>query len=85
MSWKESAISFAYIPLYYQKNKLKMNNGILLTKFFLPAVRKNRSSDREKLSKLEAEGWEFAKCLRSPEQCIQTVKGQDSFWQQIAF
>ena len=43
-------------------------------------MRKNCSSDREKLLKLEAEGREFAKLLRSPEQFIQTVKGQNNFW-----
>ena len=43
-------------------------------------MRKNYSSDREKLLKLEAEGREFAKCLRSLEQFIQTVKGQNNFW-----
>ena len=40
----------------------------------------NRSSDREKLLKFEAEGREFAKILRSLEQFIQTVKGQNNFW-----
>ena len=38
-------------------------------------VRKNCSSDRAKRLKLEAEGREFAKFLRSLEQFIQTVKG----------
>ena len=42
-------------------------------------MRKNCSSDREKLLK-EAEGGEFAKFLRSLEQFIQTVKGQNNFW-----
>ena len=41
---------------------------------------KNCSSDREKLLKFEAEGREFAKFLRSLEQFIQTVKGQNNFW-----
>ena len=41
-------------------------------------MRKNCSSDREKLLKLEAEGREFAKFLRSLEQFIQTVKGQNN-------
>ena len=49
-------------------------------KLLLTTVRKNCSSDREKLFKLEAEGREFAKCLRSLEQFIQTVKGQNNFW-----
>ena len=34
----------------------------------------------EKNLKYEAEGREFAKILRSPEQFIQTVKGQNNFW-----
>ena len=43
-------------------------------------MRKNCSSDREKLLKFGAEGREFAKFLRSLEQLIQTVKGQNNFW-----
>ena len=43
-------------------------------------MRKKNSSDREKLLKLEAEGQVFAKFLRSLEQFIQTVKGQNNFW-----
>ena len=46
----------------------KNRNGILLPKLFWPTVRKNCSSDREKL--------EFANFLRSLEQFVQTVKGQ---------
>jgi len=42
-------------------------------------VRKNHSSDREKLLKFEAEGQELAKFLRSLEQFIQTVKVQNNF------
>ena len=49
-------------------------NGILLTKLFRPTVRKNCSSDREKLLKFEAEGREFAKFLRSLEQFIQAAQ-----------
>ena len=44
--------------------------GILLPKLFWPTVRKNCSSDWEKLLKFEAEGQEFAKLLRSLEQFI---------------
>ena len=55
-------------------------NGILFSKLFLPTVRKNCASDRETLLKFEAEGQEFAKNLRSLEQFIQTVKGQNNFW-----
>ena len=47
-------------------------NGILLPKLFWHTVRKNCSSDREKLLKFEVEGREFAKFLRSLEQ----VEGQ---------
>ena len=43
-------------------------------------VRKNCSSDREKLLKFESEGREFAKLLRLLEQFIQVVKGQINFW-----
>ena len=59
-------------------NKLK-KNGILLPKLFRHTVRKNCSSDREKLLKFEAEGREFDIFLRSLEQFIQTVKGQNNF------
>ena len=45
----------------------RVKSGILLPKLFWPTVRKNYSSDREKL-------------LRSLEQFIQTVKGQNNFW-----
>ena len=54
--------------------------SILLPKLFWPTVRKNCSSDREKLLKFEAESREFANFLRSLEQFIQTVKGQNNFW-----
>ena len=43
-------------------------------------MRKNCSIDHEKLLKFEAEGREFAKILRSPEQFIQVVKHQNNFW-----
>ena len=65
------------IPLYV---RLICRNGILLPKLFLPTVRKKCFRDQEKLLKFEAEGREFAKNLRSLEQFIQTVKGQNNFW-----
>ena len=43
-------------------------------------MRKNCSSEQEKLLKVEAEGREFAKILRSLDQFIETVKGQNNFW-----
>ena len=52
--------------------------GILLPKLFWPTVRKNCSTDQEKLLKFEAGGREFAKFSRSLEQFIQTVKGQSN-------
>ena len=55
-------------------------NGILLPKLFWPTVRKDCSSDREKHLKFEAEGRKFSKFLRSLEQFIQTVKGQNNSW-----
>ena len=48
-------------------------------------MRKNCSSDQEKLLKFEAEGREVSKFLRSLEQFIQAVKDQNNFWQQNAF
>ena len=62
--------------IFLEKDK----NGILLPKLFWPTVWKNCSSDREKLLKFEAESREFSKILRSLEQFIQTVKGQNNFW-----
>ena len=55
-----------------------VKNDILLPKLFWPTARKKCSSDQEKLLKFEAEGWEFAKILRSLEQFIQT--GQNNLW-----
>ena len=43
-------------------------------------MRKNCSSDQEKLLKFGAEGREFSNFLRSLEQFIPTVKGQNNFW-----
>ena len=57
-----------------------IKNWYFVTKIFYPAVRKNCSSDREKLLKFEAEGREFVNFLRSLEQFIQTVKDQNNFW-----
>ena len=67
------------IFLATDKSRFCESNGILLPKLFWPILRKNCSSDREKLLSFKAEGREFAKFLRSPEQFIQTVKGQKNF------
>ena len=48
-------------------------------------MRKNCSSDQEKLLNIEAEGREFAKLLRSLEQFVRTVKGQKIFGNRMLF
>ena len=48
-------------------------------------MRKNCYSDEEKLLKFKADGREFAKYLRSVEQFIQTVKGQNNFGNRMLF
>ena len=52
-----------------------LRNNILLPKLFWPTVRKTF-----KIRGWRLQGWEFAKILRSLEQFIQTVKGQNNFW-----
>ena len=42
-------------------------------------MRNKYSSDQEKVLKFEVEGREFVNFLRSLEQFIQTVKGQNNF------
>ena len=64
----------------FDHKNILTRNGILLSKLFWPTVRKNCFSDQEKIWKFEAEGWEFEIFLRSLEQFIQTVKGQNNFW-----
>ena len=61
-------------------SQLKFENTSLQRTFVSKTMRKNCSSDGEKLLKLEAEGREFAKILRSQEQFVRTVKGQNNFW-----
>ena len=48
-------------------------------------MKKNCSSDQKQLLKFMAEGLEFAKNLRSLEQFIQTVKGQNFFGNRMLF
>ena len=78
--WNDELCSNTQWKTYRYKPLCKKENGILLPKLFWPIVRKKCSSHREKLLKFEAEGREFAKFLRSLEQFIQTVKGQNNFW-----
>ena len=65
--------------------KKEKRNGILLPKLFWPTVRKNCSSDQEKLLKFEAKGREFAKCLRSLKQFIQKLKARTIFGNTMLF
>ena len=46
---------------------------------------RNCSSDRENILKFEVEGREFAKILRSLEQFVQTVKGQNNKGNRMLF
>ena len=48
-------------------------------------MRNNCPSDRGKLLKFKAEGREFANVLRSQEQFIQTLKGQNNFGNWMLF
>ena len=70
----------ALVQTFIHTLSLKRGNSILLPKLFRPTVRKNCSSDREKLLKFEAEGRKFKIFLRSLEQFIKTVKGQNNLW-----
>ena len=62
------------------KKTRSVKNCYFDTKIVLTYCEKNCSSDQEKLLKLQAEGREFAKILRSLQKFIQTVKGQNNFW-----
>ena len=61
-------------------SRQKNEEWYFVTKIVLTYCEKKCSSDREKILKFEAEDREFAKILRSQEQFIQTVKGQNIFW-----
>ena len=50
------------------------------SKIVLTYCEKKCSNDLVKLLKFEAEGREFANILRSLEQFIRTVKGQNNVW-----
>ena len=62
-------------------NKRKIpEKWYFVTKIVLTYCEKKSSSDREKLLRFETDGREFENCLRSLEQFIKTVKGQNNFW-----
>ena len=77
--------------MYHFFEVISEKNGNLLSNLFWPTVRKNRSSDWEKLFKFEAEDREFAKVLRPLEHFVQTLcqnnfAGKVSqFWQMKAY
>ena len=74
-----------WITYFLIKTELQWTcNGILFLKLFC-SVRKNCSSDWEKIWKWNAESREFANFLRSLEQLIQVVKGQNNFWNRMFF
>ena len=62
-------------PVMLSKNKWR-KKWYFVTKIVLTYC----SSDRENVLKFVAEGREFAKTLRSLEQFVRTVKGQNNFW-----
>ena len=97
-NWKEKEKKNLLITVYEKFERWKLNwdpkwhlefiygrKGILLPELVWHSVRKSCCSDWEKLLKFECDGREFKKNLRSPEQFIQTVKGQNIFWEQNAF
>ena len=59
---------------------MQVKKWYFVTKIVLTYCEKKCSTDQEKLLKFEAEGRESANSLRSLEQLIQTVKGQNNFW-----
>ena len=63
-----------------QGQKLFAEIQYFVFKIVLTYCEKKLFTDREKNLKFKAEGQAFAKILRSLEQFIQTVKGQNNFW-----
>ena len=66
-------LTFAFL------GKNRAQKWYFVTKIILTYCENNCSSDREKPLKFEAEGREFANILRSLEQFVQTLKGQNNF------
>ena len=68
-----------------QNFKLEMDDLFIakwyfVTKIVLTCCENKFLSDQEKLLKFEVESREFSKFLRSIEQFVHTVKGQNNFW-----
>ena len=64
---------YVFLVKYFGQER-KLINGVLLPKLFWPTVRKNWSSDREKVLKFETEGREFENFLRSLDLFVRTVQ-----------
>ena len=67
----------SFFKLSFHKLQVYVRKWYFVTKIVL--WEKNVLVIEKKILKFEAEGREFAKFLRSLEQFIQTVKGQDNF------
>ena len=68
------------MQLFSKDATIFFKNWYFVTKIVLTYCKKKKcSSDREHFLKFEAEGLQFGNFLRSPEQFIQTVKGQNIF------
>ena len=74
--WKHQMIEFQFPVIFHFSGEWYFVTKMVLTY----CEKKLFYSYLEKLLKFEAEGREFAKFLRSLEQFIQTVKGQNKFW-----
>ena len=70
---------WVYCQGYNLQTRGNLRKWYFVTKIVLTYCKKNYSSDRENFLKFEAEGREFAKVLRSLEQFVQIVKGQNNF------
>ena len=79
--WPQSTQILHVVHSTYSKEKWYFVSSFVV----LTYCEKKCSSDWEKLLKFEAEGWEFPKCLRSPEQFIQTMKVQSNFGNRMLF
>ena len=64
----------------WMKSIMLCQKWYFVTKIVLTYCEKKLFYSSRKLLKFEAEGREFAKFLRSLEQFIHTVKGQNNFW-----
>ena len=69
---KSTQLTYFWVSLIFFHVKMVFCSDLLWEKIVLVI--------EKKLLTFETEGWEFAKFLRSLEQFIQTVNGQNNFW-----